>query len=102
MISLNINVNKIDKVRLFQGKQGQYLDCVLIETPNSEYGDYMIVQSISKEERESGMKGTILGNAKIIVKKVYNEPAPQPNDFDKAVEPGNPDYKGDGIDKLPF
>ena len=69
MISINIDVNKIDKARLFKGKKGTYLDCVLIETPNSEYGDYMVVESVSKEEREQGVKGTILGNGKIIVKR---------------------------------
>lgn len=77
MISLSINVSLINKDRLFQGKKGKYLDCVLIETPNSEYGDYMVVESISKEEREAGNKGTILGNAKIIVKRDptnYNTP----------------------------
>ena len=66
MISLQINVSKIDKKRLFKGDKGVYLDAVLIETPNSEYSDYMIVESITKEEREAGNKGTILGNAKIL------------------------------------
>lgn len=77
MISLNIDVKKIDKSRLFEGKKGTYLDCILIETPNSEYGDYMIKQSVSKEEREQGVDGAILGNAKIIVKRDptnYNNP----------------------------
>ncbi len=69
MISLNIDVTKIDKARLFQGKKGTYLDCIMIETPNSEYGDYMIKQSVSKEEREQGIEGVILGNAKNIVKR---------------------------------
>jgi hypothetical protein len=64
MISIRINVEKIDKKRLFKGEQGTYLDCVLIETPNSEYADYMVVESISKEERAAGQKGTVLGNAK--------------------------------------
>ena len=68
MITLNINVSLINKDRLYEGKKGKYLDAVLIETPNSDFGDYMIVESISKEERESGAKGTILGNAKILVK----------------------------------
>jgi hypothetical protein len=68
MISISINVSLVNKDRLFKGKKGQYLDCVLIETPNSEYGDYMVVESISKAEREAGNKGTILGNGKIIVK----------------------------------
>ena len=69
MISLSINVSLINKDRLFQGKKGQYMDAVLIETPNSEYGDYMIVESTTKEERAQGVKGTILGNAKIINKR---------------------------------
>ena len=69
MISLKLDVTKIDKTRLFVGKKGTYLDAVLIETPNSEYGDYMIVEDVSFEERQAGKKGTILGNAKILVKK---------------------------------
>lgn len=64
MISIKIDVTKIDKNRLFEGKKGTYLDAIMIETPNSEYGDYMIKQSVSKEERESGIEGNILGNAK--------------------------------------
>ncbi len=73
MITLNINVSLINKDRLFSGKKGKYLDAVLIETPNSDFGDYMIVESISKEEREAGAKGTILGNAKILVKSTREQ-----------------------------
>jgi len=68
MISIKLDVKKINKSRLYVGTKGTYLDAILIETPNSEYGDYMIVESITKEEREAGVKGTILGNGKIIVK----------------------------------
>ena len=67
MIKLKINVLAIDKARLFKGSKGTYLDACLIETPNNAYGDdYMIVQDVSKEERERGEKGAILGNAKVI------------------------------------
>jgi hypothetical protein len=46
------------------------LDLVLIETPNSKYdNDYMVVQGTTKEEREKGVKGAILGNGKIIESK---------------------------------
>ena len=73
MISISINLDKVDESKLFPGKNGRYLDMVLIETPNNQYGDdFMAVQSVSKEERDRGVKGTILGNAKILVKK--NEP----------------------------
>ena len=55
----------IDKKRLVMGEKGLYCDISLIETPNSKYGDdYMIVQKVSKEEWEAGIRGAILGNAK--------------------------------------
>lgn len=66
MITAKINVLAIDKAKLFKGERGLYLDICLIETPNSSYGDdYMVTQSVSKEDREKGIKGAILGNAKI-------------------------------------
>ena len=70
MITFKIAVTKINKEKLFKGEKETYLNGVLIETPNSEYGDYMIVEEVSKEERAQGIKGTILGNAKIIKPKV--------------------------------
>jgi hypothetical protein len=69
--TLKINVNDIDKKRLYKGEKGTYLNCVLIETPNSQYSDYMIVESISKEEREAGNKGTIIGEGKKIGAKPF-------------------------------
>lgn len=68
MISARIDVTKIDKARLYEGSKGTYLDVILIPTPNGKFGDYMIVQQISKEEREQGKKGNALGNAKILGK----------------------------------
>jgi len=58
-ISLNVNVDKIDKKRFFEGKKGRYLDLVLFETPESEYGDYMV-----KQRGDKGEKMPILGNGK--------------------------------------
>ncbi len=68
IIAGKIDCTKIEKARLFSGKAGQkWLDVVLIPTPNSKYDDdYVICQSVSKEEREKGIKGPILGNAKIL------------------------------------
>ena len=61
MITGKINCSKIDKTRLFKGEKGTYLDVVLIETPNDQHGnDYMIVQGVTKEEREKGIRGAIL------------------------------------------
>ena len=67
-IRLKIDVKKIDKARLYVGKKGTYLDATLIATPDGKYGDdYMIVQSVSREDREAGVNGAIIGNAKNIV-----------------------------------
>lgn len=91
MITLKIDVTKISKDRLFIGKKGTYLDAVLIETPQSEYGDYMIVESITKEEREAGHKGKVLGNAKILNKR---EP--------KASPEAESNFNIEGTGDLPF
>jgi len=62
---LKIDVTKIEKARLFKGAKGTYLDCIMIESKGSQYGDtHMIAQSVSKEEREKGVRGPIIGNAK--------------------------------------
>lgn len=67
IIACKIDCMKIDKARLFEGKNGaKYLDCILIETPDGKYGDFMITQSVSKEEREKGVRGAILGNGKYL------------------------------------
>lgn len=67
MISVNVNVSLIDKAHLYEGKKGKYLTLVLWETPDDKYGnDYRVVQGVSKEARASGVKGAILGNAKVL------------------------------------
>jgi len=64
-IQIKMNVKLIDKSRLYEGKKGLYLNAVLIPTPNNQYGDdFMIVEASTKEERDAGHKGKILGNAK--------------------------------------
>jgi hypothetical protein len=59
-----INLSKVDKNRLFKGEKGIYLDLVIFTNPEADqYGQHgMIVQSVSKEERQQGIKGEIIGN----------------------------------------
>ena len=68
VITGKIDVTKIEKARLFEGKKGTYLDIVIFL--NQEKDQYenngMIAQSVSQEERESGIKGPILGNVRIV------------------------------------
>ncbi len=65
MFTGKIDVTKIDKTFLFKGKSGTYLDIALIanKSGRDQYGnDGIIVQSVSKQARQEGKKGPILGN----------------------------------------
>ena len=80
-ITLKIDVTKIDKTRLYKGKSGVYLDCVLFERREvGKYGDtHMILQSLSKEDRAKGIKGPIIGSATFPEKlRTQPEEAPMP------------------------
>jgi hypothetical protein len=81
-ISINVNVDKIDKERFFKGKKGRYMDLILFETPESEFGDYMVKQRAAK-----GEKMPILGNGKYF--KPKNGPSKPKKD---------PDNEGANVD----
>lgn len=67
IIKLSINVDLIDQARLYKGKKGRYLDAVLfLNEETDQYGnDGFIAQSVTKEEREAGGRGPIIGNVKL-------------------------------------
>lgn len=99
-VSFKLDVTKIDKARLFQGQKGTYLDAtVFIDIDElDQYGNSgMITQDVTKEEKQQGVKGNILGNVKVFWKDQqaplqqpmrqpqqpqYNEP---PMDFDDDI-----------------
>lgn len=87
MIAVKLDVTKVDKSKLFEGKNGaKYLDVVLIPTPDSRYGhDYMAVQGVSKEDREKGIKGAILGNAKTFTRQ-SERPTSEPEPAEKKSD----------------
>lgn len=67
-VSLKIDVSKIDKQRLFTGQKGTYLDAtVFIDLDQlDQYGNSgMITQDVTKQEKDNGIKGNILGNCKV-------------------------------------
>lgn len=70
IIKVKLDVSKIDKTKLFKGEKGIYLDATIIlkeDQPADSYGNHgMIVQDVTKAEREAGQKGPILGNVKIM------------------------------------
>jgi len=82
----SIDVKKIDKSRLYQGKKGTYLSVSIVLDPDQldQYeNNGFIAEAVSKDEREAGTKGTILGNVKVAwkeEKRVKDESEP-PIDF---------------------
>lgn len=98
IIHLKIDVTKIGKARLYKGKKGTYLDAVLIPTPDSKYDQtHMVVESVTKEEREQGIKGAIIGNATEIIKRDQRQAKDEP-----PAQMERPGFKYDDEDDVPF
>jgi hypothetical protein len=95
-----LNLKEIDKARLFTSQKtgAIYLDAILmLNVEKDQYeNNGMVVQSVSKEEREAGTRGPILGNAKILS---WDEPTPQPAGVTTAQVADALDAE---IDGLPF
>lgn len=95
-ISLNIDVTKIDKEKLFVGAKGKYLNATVFVNPaEDQYGkNGMITQNIGKDQ-----KGPILGNCKIFWEdqaETLASKAPEP-------QPQTPAPKMDELDDdVPF
>ena len=95
MITAKINVSRIEKEHLFSGKNGKYLDLVIWENKNGpdQYGNtHFICQGISREAREAGQRGPIIGNLKMEIQRIENKPAPETT----------PDIDAMDYDEVPF
>lgn len=72
--TISINLSKIDKSRIKEvtlkdGTVAKFVNLyTTLDSDNpGQYGDHgFISHSVSKEERDAGEKGTIIGNAKIV------------------------------------
>ena len=89
-INVRIDVNKIDKEKLYKGEKGTYLDLTTwVDTENKDQYDNngFISQSTTKEEREAGVQTPILGNVNIFYKDYSGEaPAPAEAPKQEALE----------------
>jgi hypothetical protein len=103
-----ILVIDLDKSRTFQGKNGAvYADlCVIERREVGEYGDtHFIAEDVSKEEREDGVKGAIVGNGKELEKRQQSRGR---EDHPQRREPVKRDTVDDvftaeeDIDSIPF
>lgn len=95
----SIDVTKIDKTALHDGKKGKYLDLRFIENRDgaSQYGDtHFIVQGLPKERREAGEKGPIIGNA------TFEEVDSQPRQQSQPNRKPAPPVEDDDSSDIPF
>lgn len=102
-VSLSIDVTKIDKSRLYKGQKGTYLDAtVFLDLVDADqFGNHgMITQSVTKEEKEGGIRGAILGNGKIIWRDEADAQSQRQRQPDRtpARQQAAPDFDDD----LPF
>lgn len=72
-ISISIDLKLIDQKKLKRmtrqsGAEAAFLDLIMIPTPGSQYGEWMVKQRSTKEEVEQKVQTPILGNAKTAVK----------------------------------
>jgi hypothetical protein len=101
-VSFKIDVTKIDKARLYVGQKGKYLDAtVFIDLDElDQYGNSgRITQDVSKEERQAGTKGAILGDSKVFWRDEGQ--APQARAPVTSAAPP-PDPVDDFDDSIPF
>jgi hypothetical protein len=76
MLAISIDVTKIPRDQIIPAKKpckdghtAQYINLILVENKDGEdaYGNAgFVAMSVSKEDRESGIKGGIIGNYKIL------------------------------------
>ena len=98
-ISLNLDVTKIDKARLYKGEKGTYLNVTTFVDLDEadQYGNHgMITQDVSKEEREQKVQGAILGNVKVFWKGEGQQSNAPPANASQAAP------SADFSDDIPF
>jgi hypothetical protein len=106
VITLSIDVTLLDKARFKEvvrknGSKAVFCDLVLFET-QSEYGDYIVKQNVTKEERAARIEMPILGNGKIWEKRA-GSPAPRTTPPRRAATPDAPPNGTDyGPEDPPF
>ena len=76
MIKIKLDVSKVPKDRIFIGKKGKYLDLVLIEKPDNYGNDGFVKIDVSKEAREAGDNGEIVGSWKELGSKPKQQQRP--------------------------
>jgi hypothetical protein len=80
MIKASINVTKIEKGEIYVGKNGKYVGLAFFANkggPDQFGNDGFVTQEISKERRDNGERGPIIGNWKYLKKASVPAGKPQ-------------------------
>ena len=90
IIKASIDLTKIPKDKIYQGKKGKYLPITI--TLNNELDQFgnqgPVVVEQTKEERDAKAPKTYLGNVKVVWTNGQNvEPAPRDNNSAPAPAP---------------
>jgi len=106
-LKLSVNVEKIEKARLFKGQKGTYLDMTVFVDldEQDQYGNNgFIAQSVSKEEREQGVRTEILGNTKVFYGANQTQQTPLAGQQNQPVKSVGADGGGADVlnDSIPF
>jgi hypothetical protein len=104
-VQVKIDVSKIDKALLFKGAKGTYLDATVfidIDTADQYGNNGMVTQDVSKEARDAGGKGPILGNVKIFWKGEGNSESNKPSQATQTRQAPSPSNFDQFEDDIPF
>jgi len=97
MRTIRIDVTKIDKSAIYDGKSGKYIDIVMFDNRegSDQYGNLgFVTQDLGKDRRLAGERGAILGNWKEIGER---QQAAATVDSGTAAA-----YSADPGDEIPF
>jgi len=97
MRTIRIDVTKIDKSAIYEGKSGKYIDIVLFDNREGadQYGNLgFVTQDLGKDRRLAGERGAILGNWKEISERRETTAT-----VDSGATAG---HATDGGDDMPF
>ena len=104
-LTVRVNLDAVLKEHIYNGKKGKYLNLVLFNTPENQFGDdYVVKQDIAEDQRPPD-GAPILGNAKAWNpdggQKNFNG-GQQVNGASPAVAPPAPPAPNANDDGLPF
>ena len=104
-IKLKINVTRILKQHLYEGKNGKYLDLVAWPNRNGvdQYGNtHFVAQEVSRQAREAGEKGPIVGKLSLPVNNPLRQQAPPKGRQTAGNEPEPTEWTGPEDEDIPF